>query len=256
MTKDLIVAAIQFDIAWEQPEINLNRLDEILSQLTEVDLIILPEMFTTGFTMNPWEHAEEFHPEMTTLEWMKKTASIHQAAVMGSISIKENGHFRNSLFVAFPDRTFIRYDKSKLFSMGEENKHYISGDTTIQFDWKGWKIKPLICYELRFPELARNHKEEKYDLLIYVANWPEVRRHPWRTLLQARAIENQSYVVGVNRVGADNTGLSHSGDSLIIDPKGSILKDGFGGTEMILVDTISFTELHEFRSKFPVLQDI
>ncbi|MEZ4799066.1 MAG: amidohydrolase [Flavobacteriales bacterium] len=253
--QDLNLALVQFDIIWENPSANISKLDTLFHSLEKADIILLPEMFTTGFTMNPEVHAETFHSEMTTLNWMKDKAAQKNAVVMGSVAIKENDLFYNSMFIVFPNRTFVRYEKNKLFSMGEENKHYTSGTKAITFEWLGWKIKPLICYELRFPDLACNSKENPFDLLLYVANWPEVRKTPWRTLLQARAIENQCYLAGVNRVGTDPNKLTHSGDSLVVDAKGELLADGKGGEEKNLYATLNWNELQDFRSKFPVLND-
>lgn len=254
--QDLKISLIQFDIAWENSKKNLAQLDNLIFNSKGSDIIILPEMFTTGFTMNPEKYAEHFDPKMTTLNWMQNKAQEFEAVIMGSVSIEENGEYYNRLLVVFPDRTFIRYDKTKLFSMGEENNHYSAGKNSISFEWKGWKIKPLICYELRFPELARNSKENPFNLLIYVANWPEVRREPWRALLRARAIENQCFLAGVNRVGHDGNGIKHCGDSLIIDAKGEIMFDGKNGEEQVISATLKYSDLQDFRNKFPVLNDI
>ena len=253
---NLRIAAVQFDIVWENRSANFFRLDELLQDLTNLDVIVLPEMFTTGFSMRPEVVAEKHHDEMETLQWMRYHASRLGALVMGTVSVAHNDAFKNRMYCVFPDGKYEYYDKANLFKMGEENNHYTKGNDRLIFEWRGWRIAPLICYDLRFPEWARNgmtDQKANYDLLIYSANWPEVRRHPWRTLLQARAIENQAYVVGANRVGDDDQRIYHSGDSLIIDPRGRIMQDGAGGQESILIETLDYSALQDFRSKFPVL---
>lgn len=253
---NLRIAAVQFDIVWENRSANFFRLDELLQDLTNLDVIVLPEMFTTGFSMRPEVVAEKHHDEMETLQWMRYHASRLGALVMGTVSVAHNDAFKNRMYCVFPDGKYEYYDKANLFKMGEENNHYTKGNDRLIFEWRGWRIAPLICYDLRFPEWARNgmtDQKANYDLLIYSANWPEVRRHPWRTLLQARAIENQAYVVGANRVGDDDQRIYHSGDSLIIDPRGQIMQDGAGGQESILIETLDYSALQDFRSKFPVL---
>jgi predicted amidohydrolase len=253
---NLRIAAVQFDIVWENRSANFFRLDELLQDLTNLDVIVLPEMFTTGFSMRPEVIAEAHHDEMETLQWMRFHASRLGALLMGTVSVADGGAYKNRMYVVFPDGRYEFYDKANLFKMGEENNHYSKGNNRLIFEWRGWRIAPLICYDLRFPEWARNgitDQQANYDLLIYSANWPEVRRHPWRTLLQARAIENQAYVVGVNRVGDDDQRIYHSGDSLIIDPRGQVMQDGAGGQESILIETLDYSALQDFRAKFPVL---
>jgi len=253
---NLRIAAVQFDIVWENRSANFFRLDELLQDLTNLDVIVLPEMFTTGFSMRPEVVAEKHHNEMETLQWMRHHASRLGALIMGTVSTSDEGLFKNRMYCVFPDGKYEFYDKANLFKMGEENNHYTKGNNRLIFEWRGWRIAPLICYDLRFPEWARNgmtNDQANYDLLIYSANWPEVRRHPWRTLLQARAIENQAYVVGVNRVGDDDQRNYHSGDSLIIDPRGQVMQDGAGGQESILIETLDYSALQDFRAKFPVL---
>lgn len=249
---------IQFDIAWENPVENYTRLDEHLSGIKDVDLIVLPEMFTTGFSMEPERIAETYHHDMPTLQWMRKHAAQKNTVILGSISCRENDRFFNRCLIVFPEGNHLYYDKVHLFSMGHESHHYSPGDRTLIFEWKGWKIKPLICYDLRFPEHARNEVTENevaYDLLVYSANWPEVRTHPWSVLLRARAIENQCFLLGINRVGKDDQGISHSGASVILDAKGETIISLSDHEEGILRASLNREDLDDFREKFPVLKD-
>ena len=252
----LHIVGIQSPIIWEDPKANRLAFSEsiqgCMKEKADVDLIVLPEVFTTGFSMNidsidAWKSGE-------TIDWMRGLAKKYNAAITGSVAFRfEDGTARNrSLFVK-PDGSFEFYDKRHLFTFGKENEHYEGGEARKVVEFRGWRILLQICYDLRFPCFARNSISDTYDVALYVANWPEVRRHPWRTLLQARAIENQCYVVGVNRTGSDPNKIAYRGDSLGVDPYGNILSDAQKGGSISLVCNRS--TLEGFRSKFPVLED-
>lgn len=248
------ITTIQTILYWEDIEKNLAHFDDKLNSLSEpTDIIVLPEMFTTGFTMNTMEFSEEHGGK--GLQWMQQKAKDKNCVLVGSISVKDNQYFHNRLYWVMPDGTYQFYDKRHLFQMGNEHKHYTAGAKKMVIEYKGWKICPLICYDLRFPVWARNRKENTYDLLIYVANWPEVRSYPWKQLLIARAIENQSYVVGVNRIGKDNNAIEHSGDSCVINPRGEIISTTKAHEDKIEIVSLSYTYLEEFRKVFPVMLD-
>lgn len=251
---DLKVTLIQSNLVWESVDKNLNQFSRKINALTEpTDLIALPEMFTTGFSMNPAKFAEPMTGQ--TVEWMKEMAYKKNCVVSGSFICEETGNYYNRLLWVHPDGTYSKYDKRHLFSMGNENDFYTAGTEKLIVTLKGWKICPLICYDLRFPVWARNTKESSYDVLLYVANWPEVRSYPWKTLLLARAIENQCYVIGVNRVGIDGKDIPHSGDSAVINPKGEIiskLKMNEEATETVMLSAAGITE---FRRSFPAISD-
>lgn len=259
--QDLSVTIIQTNLFWENPTANLANLEEKMAEIPlPTDLIILPEMFTTGFTMNAKSVAEPMN--FTTFKWLKQQAKRTQAVITGSFIVKEGQHFFNRLIWMRPDGSFETYDKRHLFRMGEEDKTFTAGTKRLIVELKGWRICPLICYDLRFPVWSRNSysplanrkSQIEYDLLIYVANWPSVRSQVWDTLLQARAIENQSYCIGVNRVGKDGMNLEYSGNSVVIDFKGNQLfyqKEG----EVLNNQILSKTELEEFRAKFPAYLD-
>ena len=214
------ITIIQSDLVWEDKVANLARFDTHINNIQEsTDIVVLPEMFSTGFSMNTAALAESMDGK--TIQWMSNHAQTLDAVVTGSLIIKENGQFYNRLIWMKPDGTFEQYDKRHLFGMGSgEDKHYTAGTERLIVTYKGWKICPLICYDLRFPVWSRNTVD--YDVLIYTANWPEPRSFHWKTLLVARAIENQSYVIGVNRVGVDALGSLHSGDSCVINPYGTV----------------------------------
>ncbi|HEY8400714.1 MAG TPA: amidohydrolase, partial [Cytophagaceae bacterium] len=243
---------IQTTLHWEEPEANRSMLEEKLWQIKEpTDLVILPEMFTTGFSMDAEKLAEPMN--LTTFKWMKQQAAQLNAVVTGSYIVKENNNFYNRLIWMQPDGNFYQYDKRHLFRMAGEHHVYASGDKRLVVELKGWKICPLICYDLRFPAWSRNRHLE-YDLLLYIANWPEPRVGAWNALLQARAIENLCYVAGVNRVGEDGKGLYYSGDSALINPKGERVfheKD----KEVLHTETLSRNMLDSFREKFPAHLD-
>lgn len=253
MTPDLTITTLQTSLYWEDPAKNLAHFSEKLRAVESTDLIILPEMFTTGFTMKPELLAEE--DGGIGFRWMQETAARKHCVVVGSISVKENNRCYNRLYWVKPDGTFLSYDKRHLFSMGKEHEHYTAGSEKLIIDYKGWKICPLICYDLRFPVWSRNTTQNPYDLLIYVANWPEIRSYPWKQLLIARAIENQGYVAGVNRIGNDGNTIPHSGDTLVLDPKGAIINQTAAHEDRCETLSLSHHALVDFRKAFPVLND-
>ncbi len=252
--EDLNITIIQTHLYWEDAESNLKHFDSKINNIIiPTDIIVLPEMFTTGFTMNPKQFAEEHGGK--GLRWMIEKAKQKNCVLVGSISVKDKGQFYNRLYWVKPDGSFQFYDKRHLFKMGNEDQFYTAGPEKLIFDYKGWKICPLICYDLRFPVWSKNQKENSYDVLIYVANWPEVRAYPWKQLLIARAIENQSYVVGLNRIGNDENGVSHSGDSAVINPRGELMSTIQSHEDKAETLSLSYNYLEDFRSKFPVLLD-
>lgn len=253
MMKDLKITTIQTSLHWEQVDENLFHFSKMMDGVEASDIIVLPEMFTTGFTMNPEKLGEEHGGK--GLQWMQQKAKEKDAIIVGSISVKDNGNYYNRLYWVKPDGTYEWYDKRHLFRMGNEHQHYTAGNKKLVIDYKGWKVCPLVCYDLRFPVWSRNKKENTYDVLIYVANWPEVRSYPWKQLLIARAIENQAYVVGVNRIGEDGNGIAHSGDTSIINPRGEITNNTQSHQDKAETVLLSYTYLQDFRKVFPVMLD-
>ncbi|MEM7102050.1 MAG: amidohydrolase [Bacteroidota bacterium] len=250
--ENLRVTTVQADLVWEDKVANLKRFDEKLEGLAgNTDLIILPEMFTTGFTMRTHSLAESM--DGPSLTWLKEKAKSLNAAIMGSLIIGENNDFYNRLIYVTPSGDIQQYDKRHLFTMGDEHDHFTPGEEKLIIELHGWRICPLICYDLRFPVWARN--VEDYDLLIYTANWPEPRNYAWKSLLLARAIENQCYTVGVNRVGKDGKGLNYSGDTCVIGPMGDKPIYIDSNEEAVRTTSISKVVLHEVRSKLPFLAD-
>jgi len=245
----LSVTLVQPDLVWENKAANLAKIEGLFRTIGQTDLIILPEMFSTGFSMNVETLAESM--EGYTVNWMKVKASDLQAVVAGSLIIKENSCYYNRLVWARPDGKLQWYDKRHLFSMGEEHLHFTPGNEQVTIEYKSWKVRLQVCYDLRFPVWSRNHDD--YDLLINSANWPAARHAVWKTLLTARALENQCYCLGVNRVGQDGIGLDYAGDSGCIDARGEA--DWLGNIESTRTFTLSFSKLHEFREKFPILKD-
>lgn len=252
--QDLIITTIQTHLFWEDVQQNLIHLDKKINDIVmPVDVIVLPEMFTTGFTMNPAQLAEEH--EGKGLQWMQQKSKEKNCVIVGSISVKENTNFYNRLYWTKPDGTYEYYDKRHLFRMGNEHQHYTAGDKKLIIEYKGWKICPLVCYDLRFPVWSRNTRDNTFDILIYVANWPEVRSYPWKQLLIARAIENQVYVVGVNRIGEDGNQIKHSGDTCIINPRGEVISKTLAHEDKSETLALSNNYLQEFRKLFPVMMD-
>jgi len=245
----LKIAAIQFDIRWEDAKSNRGLLELMMGAYGASDVIVLPEMFTSGFSTNVASIAEDL--DGPSVNWMQKLAEDYDCAICGSISTKINTKFVNRFY--WVDHHGVQYyDKKHLFGYGKEAEVYSPGDQHLVVEYKGWKILPLVCYDLRFPVWSRNTMD--YDLLLYVANWPETRANAWRTLLKARAIENLCYVCGVNRVGVDGLGLKYNGDSAIIDYKGKEL-DSLEDEEAVLTATIKKQEMLNFRTKFNFLND-
>lgn len=247
----LRIAVFQFDLVWESPADNRAKIDEWLQKASrKMDVVFLPETFSTGFSMNV-ELAESMDGE--TITWMRERCAEHQLAMCGSLIIKEDGQFFNRLVFVEPSGEVHFYNKRHLFTMADEESHFQQGKERLIVTYKGWRICPLICYDLRFPVWARNRNE--YDILVYSANWPESRTEVWNTLLKARAIENQTYVVGANRVGVDGNKILYSGNSQLIDPKGTQLSAIADHHKGIVYAGFSHDELMEFRKKFPVLDD-
>jgi predicted amidohydrolase len=248
----LKITTFQAYLFWENIDKNLQNLELRLSSIREkTDLIVLPEMFSTGFSMNPEEHAEAMDGK--TMNWMLQQAKKFDCVITGSIIIKEDKKYFNRLIWMRPEGSYEYYDKRHLFGLGEEDKHYSSGDKKLFVELHGWKICPMICYDLRFPVWLRN-KDEEYDMLLIVANWPERRSLHWRTLIPARAIENQSFVVAVNRVGNDGNEIYHSGDSMCIDPNGNVIYYK-PNDEDLHTFSINKEDLITARQSFPFLKD-
>jgi omega-amidase len=257
--QDLKITLIQSDLHWEDIEANLAMFEEKIWQIGKnaTDVIILPEMFTTGFTMNASKLAE--HMNMRTFKWMKQMADQTGALILGSYIVTVHERYYNRLLWMEPGGNFKTYDKRHLFRMANEHKTYSPGESLLISTWKGWKICPLVCYDLRFPVWSRNkwdfnNRRLSYDLAIYVANWPTARVEAWSTLLKARAIENLSYVVGVNRVGQDGNGIEHNGHSAIISPKGDAIFTN-EGMETTRTMELSANALQAFRDRFPAYLD-
>jgi predicted amidohydrolase len=272
----LTVTTIQADLQWEDKPANLRRLEEQIDGIgTPTELVILPEMFPTGFSMRPELFAERM--DGPTLSWMRSVAARKKIILTGSLIIEEDGSYFNRLIWMLPTGQHGCYDKRHRFAYAGEDAHYTAGQKRLVASVKGWKVLLLVCYDLRFPVWSRQQPAEpaealakagpspsaaetstqvglEYDLIVYVANWPERRSHAWTTLLQARAIENQSYVVGVNRVGVDGNQIAHSGDSMIIDPLGEILYHA-SPTEEVFTLTLEKEQLTTIRERFPFWRD-
>lgn len=248
----LKVAIIQSDLIWEFPEKNRVNFSEKIKQLPEnIDLVVLPEMFTTGFTMNATKVAETM--EGNTVKWMQKTAQKYNTAIVGSIVIFEAGKYFNRLLFVEPSNKISVYNKKHAFTLVGEENTYTAGTQKVIVNYKGWKICPLICYDLRFPVWARN--VEGYDVLLYVANWPKPRISAWNTLLKARAIENMSYCVGVNRIGVDGVNCEYSGNSAVYDVLGNKITSIKANTEQFEVVTLEKSHIKGYRGKFKFLND-
>jgi predicted amidohydrolase len=246
------ISVIQPDIAWENKSLNFQNLSTLITPLyNKTDIVILPEMFNTGFSMNPANLSEP--PDGETFEWMRCIAEKGNFGLCGSYTVKENLNFFNRWVFVSPEKAIWDYDKRHLFSMGGEDKLFTAGRSKLIFSFRGVKISPYICYDLRFPVWSRN--TEGSDLIIYSANWPETRRNVWTTLLKARAIENQCFVAGSNRIGIDGEGIRYCGDSMIINPRGEIISSAEDNGECLVSSEISITELNSFRKKFPVKKD-
>lgn len=248
---NLRVSLVQTDLVWEDPAANCAQLEERLADLAgKTDVVVLSEMFATGFSMSPTGAEIGRGP---VLQWMQVQASRLGALMIGSLKVKQQNSFLNRLYAVHPDGSFVSYDKRHLFRMGAENEFYQAGDKQVIVSYKGWNLAVFICYDLRFPVWSRN-VGMAYDAAIYVANWPATRANAWRTLLQARAIENLAYVVGVNRVGTDANNLSYAGDSLLVDFKGGLQLD-LQAKDQIFTSELSAVDLADFRAKFPAHLD-
>lgn len=252
MQDTLKIAFIQSDLVWEDPKQNRKNFKEKIEAITTaVDMILLPEMFTTGFTMNTSECAETMDGK--TVSWMQKMAELKNAVLVGSIIIEENNKFYNRLLFVHPDGKTEFYNKRHTFTLAGEHKEYTAGNSKLIIDFKGWKICPLICYDLRFPVWARN--VEDYDVLIYVANWPKPRILAWDTLLKARAIENMSYCIGVNRVGVDKLDNEYCGHSATYDILGSNITPVRPNKEHTEIVTLERNHINFYRNKLKFLDD-
>ncbi len=244
-------ALIQTELAWEDIPKNLSRFEAIISRIAvDCDLIVMPEMFSVGFTMNPSVFSDDMLESIPA--WMKQIANDYEVALAGSSpAAGENGYY-NRFYFAAPKQSIDFYNKRHLFRMGEEQKHYRAGKERKIFQFNDWRILPQVCYDLRFPVWSRNRND--YDMMICVANWPEVRQDAWTTLLKARAIENQCYVAGVNRIGSDPN-VFYNGGSVVFSPKGEIISYTSEKESSVLFASFSLDELNTFREKFPVWMD-
>lgn len=252
MKDQLNVTLIQSHLYWENPVANRTHFSEIFNKIEkQTDLIILPEMFTSGFTMNAEAVAEA--PDGPTFLWMQAEAEKHHTAITGSVVIKDNGLFYNRLFFVFPNGEFKTYNKKHTFTLAGEHKVFTAGRIHTLIDYKGWKICPLICYDLRFPVWARNTMD--YDLLIYTANWPKKRINAWDTLLKARAIENMSYCIGLNRIGLDGNGHQYSGHSAVYDVLGEHISTRLFESEFLETITLEKEHIETNRKHLQFLND-
>lgn len=253
----LRLTLIQTQLHWEDKDANLKMLEEKINAVpSSKQIVILPEMFNTGFSMKPEQFAEKM--DGPTLQWMKRIAAAKKLILTGSLMIEEDQKYFNRLIWMLPNGQFGVYDKRHLFAYGEEDKHYSAGNQRLIASVNGWKINLMVCYDLRFPVWSRQQFDEErnfeYDVLVYVANWPERRNTAWKTLLQARAIENQCYVVGVNRVGNDGNNIYHSGDSMVIDALGKILYHKVDEEDIFSIE-LGEKPLKEVREKFQFWRD-
>jgi omega-amidase len=246
------ITLVQSMLHWEDAAANRTIFRQRMGDLKgSTDLIVLPEMFTTGFSMRSHELAEPV--DGPTVEWMRELAAGTGAAVYGSIILTGRERPYNSGLFVYPDGRCCRYDKRHLFRMAGEHEHYAAGHDRVIVEYLGWRILLQVCYDLRFPVFSRNRND--HDMMLYVANWPEARRHAWSSLLVARAIENQSVVVGVNRVGMDAKGIHYTGDSVLLDAQGQVLAACEPATEAVVTGAADLAELQAFRERFPARLD-
>lgn len=254
--QDLRITTLQTPLHWQDKQANLAMLEEKIWQIDEeTDILVLPEMFNTGFSMQAEKLAEPMN--LHTFKWMRQMAEQKKAVVTGSYIVNDGGKYFNRLIWMQPDGNYSTYDKRHLFRMAEEDAHYSPGTNQLIVEWKGWKIKPLVCYDLRFPVWCRNNSdgdEMAYDAILFVANWPAARVNAWDALLKARAIENLSYCIGVNRIGDDGNGIPHNGHSAVYNPKGEVIYFADDKEEINTV-ALSKEELVAFRKKFPAYLD-
>jgi predicted amidohydrolase len=246
------VTIIQTDLFWESPSKNREMFDEKISRLDDdIDLIVLPEMFSTGFSMSPDKLAEQWPG--STVKWMQRVAVSKKVAIAGSLIVEDSRKYYNRLVFVQPDGRTDFYDKRHLFRMAEEHQQYETGKNRVVVEYKGFRILLLVCYDLRFPVWSRNRND--YDMILMVANFPEKRKIAWNALLPARAIENQCYVVACNRVGKDGNDVNYSGDSQILDPNGVILKKANPNENQIIAASLNIQEVVNIRKSFPVYLD-
>ncbi|AKH19215.1 amidohydrolase [Sedimenticola thiotaurini] len=248
--QDLTLTLIQDTIRWQQPEANREHFEALILKAPASDLILLPEMFSTGFSMESFRLAETMAGE--SIHWMTRLAQESGAVISGSLIVEDDGHYYNRLIWMRPDGSFAFYDKRHLFRMAEEHRHYKAGNERLLVNLNGWRICPLVCYDLRFPVWSRNNSN--FDLLLYVANWPEKRRLHWQKLLPARAIENLCYVAGLNRIGKDGNDVTYSGDSMVISPRGEELLNA-GSEAGLFTVQLSHEKLISYRETFPAHLD-
>ncbi len=250
---DIKITLIQSDLSWEDTDRNLDNFSNKLQSITDnPDIILLPEMFNTGFTMNPEKCAEDESGK--SMQWLKNTAKEKNCTIVCSFIIKERNQFFNRLIWMNSDGSYSKYDKRHLFRLGNETKFYTPGNEILTTELKGWKFRPLICFDLRFPIWSMNSMVEdkyEYDCLIYVSNWPASRSYAWKELLIGRAIENQAYTIGLNRIGKDGNGVPHSGDSRAVDYKGNIICEFQPDAEETQTVILSHDQMTEYRQKFP-----
>ncbi len=256
----LTFTLIQTQLHWEDKTANLNMLQQKINSINDkTEVVILPEMFSTGFSMQPEKFAEKMDGQ--TVEWMKKVSADKKVIITGSLMIEEDGNYYNRLIWMLPNGQMGLYDKRHLFAYANEHNHYTSGNKRLIASVKGWRINCNVCYDLRFPIWSRQAntgadrtKELEYDVLLYVANWPERRNLAWKTLLQARAIENQSFVIGVNRVGNDGNDIYHSGDSMVVNPMGEIVYHKAHDEDVFTI-TLQKDQVEMVREKTPFWRD-
>ncbi len=250
--QNINITLVQTDLVWEDKVANLKNLSRILSHLEyPLDLVVLPEMFNTGFSMDAPQLAEDMNGP--SVQWLSESAASLGSVVAGSVIIMEQGKYLNRLIWMRPDGSYDTYDKRHLFRMAGEKKFYTPGTQRQIVELKGWRFCLMICYDLRFPVWSRNRGD--YHVLLYVANWPEPRHETWNCLLRARAIENQAYVIGLNRVGSDGNNITYSGDSTVLDPKGTALSRIRPYEDAVETVSLSFQDLTDFRENFPVALD-
>lgn len=255
--KDLNIAYIQANLKWEDKVTNLQHFSDLMKQVKpETDLVLLPETFTTAFPVDPKRFAET--EDGTTMQWLHDQAKAKNAVVCATFPLEKDGHYYNSLVWMRPDGSYVLYFKRHTFTMGGEDKLVERGEKQLVVELNGWRIRPMVCYDIRFPVWARNRYKDgqyEYDLGFYLANFPDSRMNVWHTLLQARAIENQAYWIGVNRVGEDANGLSYSGDSQMINARGQVISKAESYQEAVLHCTLDYDALQRFRTKFPLGPD-
>jgi omega-amidase len=251
MKEKLNITIVQTDLVWEDRTKNLEHISRLIASIQNSDIIVLPETFTSGFSMS--KNAAETDP--TALDWMKKMAATKKCAVAGSYFVNENGKCYNRFHFVEADGKVTIYNKKNLFRLTSEQEVFTPGNDQVVVEYHGWKISLLVCYDLRFPVWMRRTTSNEYDLILLVANWPERRSHAWNQLLIARAIENQSYVIGTNRVGKDGTGILYGGDSLGVDPMGKVIGKGNPFTEEVVQVQIEHNKLQSIRKALPLYDD-